>query len=476
MPIPRFAPHRVCHPLALASLLVLASPVAAQAPRVQWPADSVRPLTATMPPAARDLVTRYLGPVDSTSRRALSQLANEPAAVRFVLAALRREPLDSLRRSIVAGMGRRPHFAGHPETVPALVALVRDDPSTLVVDEASNVLRGLTIQASGVRQALADRIATAQAGRDQAEVQRLLDADETFAHLEAGVYAPPFVRAPGPPFSAVDADRAIRVLAFGDYGVIHLPARINSHQAPLAALMRVRHAREPYDFAITTGDNFYPTSFATPDAPEWEITWDALYAPMRIPFYISLGNHDWFEPLGAGPLAQYVRGRMGGWWRLPGFYYTYTAGPAQFFVINNQLLTPRQLAWLREALRASQARWKIVYGHFPVFEQTNYTVEPQQRLVLPILKETGVDLYLAGHHHTVQHWQLDGIDYVVTGAGGATNYTLGDTTAARPGRRFIASLPAFAELSVNRDSLTLKFVGLGERELYAYTRRKAGGQ
>ena len=37
-----------------------------------------------------------------------------------------------------------------------------------------------------------------------------------------------------------------------------------------------------------------------------------------------------------------------------------------------------------------------MYGHFPVYEQTDYTVDRQQQLLLPILKQYKVDMYLAG--------------------------------------------------------------------------------
>jgi hypothetical protein len=69
-------------------------------------------------------------------------------------------------------------------------------------------------------------------------------------------------------------------------------------------------------------------------------------------------------------------------------------------------------------------------------------------------------MYLAGHHHTMQHWQVDGIDYVVTGAGGAQNYDLGDTTKANPARKFVASRPGFADVEVTERSLTVRFVGM----------------
>jgi len=166
------------------------------------------------------------------------------------------------------------------------------------------------------------------------------------------------------------------------------------------------------------------------------------------------------ESVPPGPVGEYVYALTSKSWRLPSFYYTYTAGPAQFFAINTNALTERQLTWLRAELARSTAKWKIVYGHFPVYEQTDYTVAPQQRLLLPILKQYGVDMYLAGHHHTMQHWQVDGIDYVVTGAAGAPNYDLGDTTKANAARKFVASRPGFADIEVAEGSLTVRFVGI----------------
>jgi hypothetical protein len=223
--------------------------------------------------------------------------------------------------------------------------------------------------------------------------------------------------------------------------------------------MRAYHATKPFAFGLTTGDNFYPTSFTSPRAAGWKAAWEDQYAAMGIPFYVTLGNHDWGEP--AGPMGEYVYGLTSRSWRMPAFYYTYTAGPAQFFAINTNALTERQLTWLRAELARSTAKWKIVYGHFPVYEQSDYTVARQRQLLLPILEQYKVDMYLAGHHHTIQHWQMDGIDYVVTGAGGASNYSLGDTTKANPARKFVASRPAFADVEVADGSLTVRFVGIG---------------
>ena len=67
---------------------------------------------------------------------------------------------------------------------------------------------------------------------------------------------------------------------------------------------------------------------------------------------------------------------------------------------------------------------------------------------------------------------------MVTGAGGASNYSLGDTTRADPARKFVASRLAFAELDVSERAITVQFVGIAPNQsgepvvLYEYARRR----
>jgi hypothetical protein len=441
----------------LLACVVTASSAAAQR-RVEMNADTLSRLVAAMAPPTRDAANAYIAGPDSSARRALGALRADPAALPFVLAMLPREPLPDVRRGLIGIIQVSENRAGLDVRTP-LQNAVRTERDSLVLKSAIEALRVMALRQTQLPSLFAARIADARAAGDTALVPLLLEADESFVHAERPIHAPAFVRTPPPRFAAEVPVRApYRVLAFGDYGTAHLGGA-QSHQAALASVMRVYHKTRPFTFGITTGDNFYPTSFPSPTDAGWKASWDDQYGPLGIPFYISLGNHDWGEP--AGPMGEYVRSLTSKSWRLPAFYYTYTAGPAQFFAINTNALTERQLTWLRAELARSTARWKIVYGHFPVYEQTDYTVERQRRLLLPILKQYNVDMYLAGHHHTVQHWQMDGIDYIVTGAGGASNYSLGDTTQANPARKFVASRPAFADLEVTDAGLSVRFVGIG---------------
>ena len=60
-----------------------------------------------------------------------------------------------------------------------------------------------------------------------------------------------------------------------------------------------------------------------------------------------------------------------------------------------------QARWLDAALRASDARWRIVSMHHPIFSSGGERDSPDRRAVLlPVLERHKVDLVLQGHDHT----------------------------------------------------------------------------
>jgi tartrate-resistant acid phosphatase type 5 len=79
-----------------------------------------------------------------------------------------------------------------------------------------------------------------------------------------------------------------------------------------------------------------------------------------------------------------------------------------------------QLAELQRSLAISHADWKIVVGHHPPRSSGHHgdTVELIERLE-PVLAAAGVQLYLSGHDHDLEHLYAReaNVDYVVTGAG-----------------------------------------------------------
>jgi hypothetical protein len=63
-----------------------------------------------------------------------------------------------------------------------------------------------------------------------------------------------------------------------------------------------------------------------------------------------------------------------------------------------------QRAWLEAELRGSDADWRVVIGHYPVWSVSAHG--PSPRLVVelaPLLEQYNVALYLNGHDHNAQH-------------------------------------------------------------------------
>jgi predicted phosphodiesterase len=67
---------------------------------------------------------------------------------------------------------------------------------------------------------------------------------------------------------------------------------------------------------------------------------------------------------------------------------------------------PQQVAWLGRALEASDARWRIVTMHHPLYSFVGGREHPSHRarreVMLKVLKQNDIDMVLTGHRHTYQ--------------------------------------------------------------------------
>jgi hypothetical protein len=154
---------------------------------------------------------------------------------------------------------------------------------------------------------------------------------------------------------------------------------------------------------------------------------------------------------------------------MPSPYYSFTAGPVQFFALDTNEVSDAQLLWLKEALTASRAPWKMVYGHHPIYSGgehgDNATLIEK---LLPVLKGKA-DAYLAGHDHDLQHLKPeDGLHFFINGAGGAV------LRPSPPGERTIFSLSAngFATLEADAWKLEVKFFRTDLKQVYRFALTK----
>lgn len=164
----------------------------------------------------------------------------------------------------------------------------------------------------------------------------------------------------------------------------------------------------------------------------------------RVPMYPVLGNHE--------RNAHYYYDFMA--LPDPEYYYTFDYGPAQFFMIDSNKKCDagsEQYVWLEKQLKASQASWKIVVHHHPVYssDENDYGNLWKQnkssqgdmnvRAMSKLYDQFGVDVVFNGHIHSYERtWPVKdgkvvdrgGVQYFITGGGGGSLETAGPSRPA----------------------------------------------
>jgi tartrate-resistant acid phosphatase type 5 len=204
-------------------------------------------------------------------------------------------------------------------------------------------------------------------------------------------------------------------------------------QAAVTRRMCVAHARAPFAFVLTTGDNFYrPDGQATPD--NWDRP-EACLIGAGVPWRAAWGNHD----LGGDATAT----RLGA----TAHWYSFRPGRGVRVIVldANRPDDPDQIRFLRRTLRTASEPIRIVAFHQPAFTAGFHAPgEVQQRRWVPLFRRYGVQLVLQGHNHAYERIVRDGITYITTGGGGAPTYP-----CLRPSEGLRACEPAHHFLAVN---------------------------
>lgn len=276
----------------------------------------------------------------------------------------------------------------------------------------------------------------------------------------------------------MSADTAFVVL--GDWG------RGGGHsQSRVAQAMGQAAAEAQSRFVISVGDNFYPAGVSSAADPQWKASFEDVYtaASLQTPWYAALGNHDYR----GRPGAQVEYGQTNPRWRMPNRYYAVSGDELgspdlDLFVLDTTPIAggyeeavarlgygrttvphPRaQVAWLSSALQRSRARWKVVVGHHPIHSGGHHGgSEELAAKIEPLLQAHGVQAYLCGHDHVLQHIRVGGVNHVCTGAGASAGHV-----AAIDGTLFMASQAGFALFTRAADTMHLTFRDAAGRELY----------
>ncbi len=291
--------------------------------------------------------------------------------------------------------------------------------------------------------------------------------------------------ATGSLFAQVPApDGSVRFLAFGDWG-----RDGQDFQKPVAEQMGRVAAADRSQFLIVLGDNFYSDGVPSVEASQWKTSFEDVYtAPaLQIPWYVALGNHDYH----VNAQAQVDYTLFSPRWKMPARYYTVTrridaATTVEFFILDSSAYIESyrrddkkgygdvktqdpaaQTAWLEAELRKSTAQWKIVCAHHPVYSCSGKHGDTAElvRHVEPLLEKYGVQVFLNGHEHDLQHLRVGAINYFCSGAGSKvrptqkderTLYSLGDTGG-------------FLAVRITAGEFHGRFIDYTGKEVYAVT-------
>ncbi len=277
-------------------------------------------------------------------------------------------------------------------------------------------------------------------------------------------------------------DRSLTFLAIGDWG-----RDGGDHQQDVADKMGETAAQIRSRFVVSVGDNFYEDGVASVDDPAWKTSFEDVYkAPsLQTPWYVALGNHDYHR----NSQAQIDYSARSHRWRMPARYFTTRetapdgATVEIFFLDTSPFIrsyykhgavkvkvsgqdTDAQLRWFEAALAGSNADWKIVVGHHPVYSggkpgaavddnKGESTPGGSPDLIArldPILQRHKIPLYLNGHDHDLQHVRRGLTDYVCTGAGSKTRAKCDDA-----GSDFCSLESGFVACAVDRQRLRVAY-------------------
>ncbi len=262
-------------------------------------------------------------------------------------------------------------------------------------------------------------------------------------------------------------------------------------QKIIAELMGETAAHTDAAFVAALGDVHHFMGIQSVNDPLWETNFEWIYKhpELMIPWYPVLGNHE-YEGNTAAVLDYSTISRR---WQMPARYYakTFEAGEqseALLVFIDTAPLIEKyrqsddhpdarlqsaeaQLEWINRILKNSDAKWKIVLGHHPVFAGTTKAASERidlQRSLLPILQKHEVDAYYCGHIHNFQHIRTDetGPDYFVNSSASSSRKVVSLEQSV-----FSSSETGFALCSISDSIMTTTFINQSGTVIYKFERR-----
>ncbi len=213
-----------------------------------------------------------------------------------------------------------------------------------------------------------------------------------------------------------------------------------------------------------------------------EANYYGVYQQMmaKVPFFASLGNHEYYTDNASPSLAGRVTPTNGVPSGDRGRYYSFDWGNAHFVALDSNAPldeaiagTGPMLTWLDNDLQNTRQFWRIVFFHHPGYATGEHQDEPTagevRQGIVPILEKHGVHLVFNGHEHTYQRThELLGGQVVAPNSGGIVYITSGgagaDTYYTAPNALIAESIGInnYVRATVSGEEITLAVRGLAK--------------
>lgn len=252
------------------------------------------------------------------------------------------------------------------------------------------------------------------------------------------------------------------------------------HQRKVAEAMNQCAEKAAPQFIISTGDNFYTFGVKSTNDKLWKKSYENIYdgkAIKHTDWYPVLGNHDHY----GNQQAEIDYSKINAHWKMPADHYaaevktndntkiTLVFTNTEPLVHGNTPATESQWKWMDSTLAASNASWKFVVGHHPVYSSNPMHGDSPALIerLRPMLEKHKAQAYFCGHDHDLQHQQPQGskVDYFVSGAGSELR-----PSASYLHTKFAQSTAGFALVAITQSTMTVFFVDENGNVVYQYSR------
>lgn len=279
-------------------------------------------------------------------------------------------------------------------------------------------------------------------------------------------------------------DDAYSFLVIGDFGRYG-----QYHQKEVAAQMGKASMTIDSEFVISVGDNFYPNGVQSTTDHQWIASFENIYTNISLNnnWYVALGNHDYRGNI----QAQLDYSKISRRWQMPDTYYKETFeledGSKMLMVVmdTNPFIdsyhekggemyqniivqdTTAQRKWLTETLGNSNAKWKIVVGHHPLYSggkrKNSEDTKGFEKKFADYFDKYKVDAYLCGHEHDLQVIKPKGryTTQFLSGAGSEVR-----TSGNREGTLFAAASPGFMAFSITDNKMLVQLIDSEGKIIY----------